>query len=117
MSGWDALKVLLTEIHDNRSNALRSYPDPNADEGRTPPFHISLAAWADDIAAMLDEHFWFLIPAGGSLSVLFLIGTSSLDATLGYAIPPGQWAIDEVLELEDRGRVRTVPMPITVSDR
>jgi hypothetical protein len=33
------------------------YPDPRVDEGRVPPFHISLAAWAVDIAADLHKQF------------------------------------------------------------
>jgi hypothetical protein len=34
-----------------------AYPDPRVDQGRVPPFHISLAAWAVDIAADLHKRF------------------------------------------------------------
>ncbi|HEX3565676.1 MAG TPA: hypothetical protein VHU17_09900 [Acidimicrobiales bacterium] len=57
MSTWDGLKPALALLRDRQPEALRAYPDPRVDEGRVPPFHISLAAWAIDIAAYLHKQF------------------------------------------------------------
>jgi hypothetical protein len=57
MTAWDDLKVLLTELAADEETPLRGYPMPSVDEGRTPPFQISLAAWAVDVAAELDSRF------------------------------------------------------------
>jgi hypothetical protein len=57
MTTWDNLKVFLTELAADEAMPLRGYPMPSVDEGRTPPFQISLAAWAVDVAAELDSRF------------------------------------------------------------
>jgi hypothetical protein len=54
---WDELKVLLTELAADEDRPLRGYPMPSVDEGRAPPFQISLAAWAVEVAAELDSRF------------------------------------------------------------
>jgi hypothetical protein len=41
------------------------------------------------------------VPAGTSKEVPILIGTASLDPALGYAVPPGEWALRILLELGD----------------
>lgn len=51
---------------------------------------------------------------GETASVPLLVGTTSLVPALGYAIPPGHWAIDAVLDLGDEGRYVTPKLPITV---
>jgi hypothetical protein len=51
---------------------------------------------------------------GETIVVPLLVGTNSLVPALGYAIPPGQWAIDAVLDLGNEGRYVTPTVPITV---
>jgi hypothetical protein len=54
---WDELKVLLSELAADEAKPLCGYPMPSVDDGRTPPFQISLAPWAVDVAAELDARF------------------------------------------------------------
>ena len=56
----------------------------------------------------------FRIPPGGEVDVPLLIGTASSNPLLGYATPPGRWAIEIPLHLEDRGIFRTPLLPIDV---
>ena len=56
----------------------------------------------------------FHVPAGESVEIPLLIGTASVDPALGYAVPPGQWAIQVTLGLEDRGNFRTPRLPVSV---
>lgn len=57
----------------------------------------------------------FTVERGRELAVPLLIGTASLEASLGYAIPPGEWAIDAILPLGKDGMRRTPPLPLTVT--
>ena len=71
---------------------------------------------------------YFRAAPGDTVVVPVLVGTASLLPELGYAIPAGEWAIQIVLELEEgdgegrhsslteRRRLRTPPLPITVTD-
>lgn len=56
----------------------------------------------------------FHAPAGDSVEIPLLVGTASRDPGLGYAVPPGRWAIEVTLGLEDRGSFRMPMLPITV---
>ena len=56
----------------------------------------------------------FRIPPGGVIDVPLLVGTASSDPLLGYATPPGRWAIEIQLNLENRGIFRTPPLPFDV---
>ena len=56
----------------------------------------------------------FRAPAGESVEIPLLIGTASNVPRLGYAVPPGRWAITATLSLEDRGNFETPLLPITV---
>ena len=58
----------------------------------------------------------FSIAAGESTLVPLLIGTASSVGELGYAIPPGEWAIYARVKLES-GEFRTPPLPITIVPR
>lgn len=58
----------------------------------------------------------FQIPPGGSKLIPLLIGTASNVGALGYAIPPGEWALDAIIILQ-AGSFRTPPLPITVAGR
>jgi hypothetical protein len=218
MTTWDDLKVLLTQLAGDEDKPLRGFPTPSVDEGRTPPFQISLAAWAVDIAADLESRFgddvtltvgalhfpsrtlrnydgsiqqppepsgepllaldeaeisvsgdievrsgWDLISEvrvrnqtpvklelqtngkltaqvidpslrrvvggyagaqrapliifradpGETIVVPLLIGTASFDPSLGYAVPPGRWAMEAVLNFGDHKR-RTPLLPLSV---
>lgn len=55
----------------------------------------------------------FQIQPGESSTIPLLVGTASLVGDFGYALPPGQWAFDVILELRS-GRYRIPPMPVTV---
>jgi hypothetical protein len=215
---WDDLKVRLTELAVDEETPLRGYPMPSVDEGRTPPFQISLAAWAVDVAAELDARFGddvvltvgalhfpsrtlrnpdasirqsplpsseallasdeaeallagdvevrsgrhtmaelrvrnrtqtglelrtngnltaqvmdplsravvggyagpqrmplvsFRAAPGETIVVPLLVGTDSFDSTLGYAVPPGLWAMEADLKFGDRKR-RTPLLPLSV---
>jgi hypothetical protein len=209
---WDELKLLLVELAADERGPLRGYPMPSVDGGRTPPFQISLAAWAVDVATELDSRFgndvvltvgalrfpsrtlqhtrpspsedpllgsdeaevslpsdvevrtgrdlitelrirnqaltklglrtngkltaWVLDPttravvggysgaqrvplrifevdSGESILVPLLVGTASFDPPLGYAVPPGHWAMEAVLNFGDHQR-RTPLLPLLV---
>lgn len=57
MTVWDELKVVLARLADERPRVLLGYPMPNVDEGRRPPFRISLAPWAAAVAEDLHHRF------------------------------------------------------------
>jgi len=54
---WDELKEILARLRDEEPGVLQSYPDPGHDEGREPPFEISLAPWAIATAEDLHNRF------------------------------------------------------------
>jgi hypothetical protein len=51
---------------------------------------------------------------GTTVKVPLLVGTACLIPRLGYAVPPGEWAIEVVLGLADRGRFITPHLPLMV---
>ena len=57
MAAWDELKVVLARLHDEQPGVLTGYPTPWVDEGRMPPFQITLAAWASATAEELHQQF------------------------------------------------------------
>jgi hypothetical protein len=54
---WDELKVILARLRDEQPGALMSYPTPDVDEGRQPPFTIRLAPRAAATAEDLHQRF------------------------------------------------------------
>jgi hypothetical protein len=54
---WDELKLVLVSLRDQEPGALMGYPMPEVDEGRHPPFAISLATWATATAERLHRQF------------------------------------------------------------
>jgi hypothetical protein len=56
----------------------------------------------------------FRVPPGGVVDIPLLVGTASTNPLLGYCVPPGRWAIEVSLNLEDRGIFRTPLLPIEV---
>ena len=212
---WDELRITLRQLESENPGPLRSFPTPSVGS-LSPPFRISLAAWAVDIAADLHARFgddvvltvgylhypsrtlrradgsvfelppppeallldpqevevtlaepvdvrsgydvtadfliWnksignfdifnptarvidprtlavvgmyagpqaavgvrFTLAGGDKKALPLLIGTASLDPMLGYAVPPGDWAVDAILPLGKEGMRRTPPLPLTV---
>lgn len=215
---WDEVRTILRQLEAESPTPLRSFPTPSI-ESRSPPFHISLAAWAVDIAANLHSRFGddvvltvghlhfpsrtlrradgselelpppdapvlkpeeaevtlphpvevrsgydlrteltiknkgmptldiytgdtltarvidpntllvvgqfagvqaaigtiYTVERGKESTVPLLIGTASLEPSLGYAIPAGKWALDAILPLGQDGMRRTPPLPLTVT--
>jgi hypothetical protein len=56
----------------------------------------------------------FCAAAGESVEIPLLVGTASIIPRLGYAVPPGRWAIQATLGLTDAGVFQTPPLPIAV---
>ena len=56
----------------------------------------------------------FCAAAGESVEIPLLVGTASIIPRLGYAVPPGRWAIQATLGLGDAGVFRTPALPIAV---
>jgi hypothetical protein len=57
----------------------------------------------------------FTAPPGQAVHIPLLIGTACSVSRLGYATPPGEWAIEVVLDFGDaHGRCITPHLPLTV---
>lgn len=56
----------------------------------------------------------FRVPPGDVVDIPLLVGTASTDPLLGYCVPPGAWAIEVSLNLQDRGIFRTPRLYIEV---
>jgi hypothetical protein len=54
---WDELKMVLARLSEEQPGVLRSFPMPEVDKGRVPPFMIWLAPWAVTTAAELHRQF------------------------------------------------------------
>lgn len=59
----------------------------------------------------------FSIPPDGTVTVPLLVGTASFKADLGYAVPPGEWMIDAIVNIEDMGVLRIPPLPVVIAER
>ena len=57
MTVWDELKVVLVWLSEEQPGVLMSFPMPEVDEGRVPPFRIDLAPWAVTTAEELRRQF------------------------------------------------------------
>lgn len=57
----------------------------------------------------------FRVPAGETRRIPLLVGTTSFEPSLGYAIPPGDWAVRTTLRLGDGRTLGTPTMPLTVT--
>ncbi|RBM12887.1 hypothetical protein DI005_31025 [Prauserella sp. PE36] len=58
----------------------------------------------------------FKVPSGATRVIPLLVGTASLDRALGYAIPPGEWALRTVVALDDGRSLLTPALPFTVTE-
>jgi hypothetical protein len=56
----------------------------------------------------------FQIVPGGTVTVPLLVGTASFTRTLGYTVPPGEWMMDAIVKVHDRGDRRTLPFPVVI---
>lgn len=56
------------------------------------------------------------VEAGATLAVPFVVGTASYVRPLGYAVPPGAWLVEVVLQLEE-GERRILPLPLRIEER
>jgi hypothetical protein len=56
----------------------------------------------------------FTVPHDGSTLIPLLVGTASFVQDLGYAVPPGDWALTVDLSLGDGRKVRTAPMAFQI---
>jgi hypothetical protein len=103
MAAWDELKAVLLRLRDEQPGVLMQYPMPEVDEGRVPPFAITLAPWATSTAEELHRQF----------------GTASFTPELGYILPPGSWGIQVPLDLAPDIRTRhrrlTPVLPLTIT--
>ena len=57
MTVWDELKPVIARLLEQQPGALTSYPAPDWDEGRIPPFKLRLAPRAAETAAELHRQF------------------------------------------------------------
>jgi len=59
----------------------------------------------------------FSLVAAGTVTVPMLIGTTSSKPELGYAVPPGAWALVVTLHFEGVGSRSTPPLALTITPR
>src|ERR1700758_914038 len=57
MAAWNELKAVLLRLRDEQPGVLMQYPMPEVDEGRVPPFGITLAPSATATAEELHRQF------------------------------------------------------------
>jgi hypothetical protein len=57
MTVWDELKRVLARLRDEQPGTLTSYPMPEVNRDRKPPFRIHLAPWATATAEQLHQQF------------------------------------------------------------
>jgi hypothetical protein len=57
MSVRDELRLVLRELSEQRPMPLRQHPGLDGEHNLLPPFHIELAAWAEETAAQLHRQF------------------------------------------------------------
>lgn len=49
-----------------------------------------------------------------TISLPFVVGTASFKQSLGFSVPPGEWAVEALLTLVGLGRRRTPSIPLTI---
>jgi hypothetical protein len=69
------------------------------------------------IGAQTMPLFSYRIAPGETVAVRLLVGTASFKQTLGYTVPPGEWMMDAIVKVHDRGDRRTPPLPVVVVAR
>jgi hypothetical protein len=56
----------------------------------------------------------FLMAPGETVTVPLLVGAASFKRGLGYIVPPGEWMMDAVVKVRDRGDRRIPPQPVVI---
>jgi hypothetical protein len=59
----------------------------------------------------------YLIAPGETAALSLLVGAASCVRSLGYALPPGEWMMDAIVKVRDRGDRRTPPLPVAIVAR
>jgi hypothetical protein len=59
----------------------------------------------------------FPIAPGETVTVRLLVGTASFKRELGYTVPPGEWMMDAIVKVRDRGDRRVPPLPVDIIAR
>jgi hypothetical protein len=59
----------------------------------------------------------FPIAPGEIVRVPLLVGAASFKRSLGYAVPPGDWMMDAIVKVHDRGDRRVQPLPVEIVAR
>src|ERR1019366_5489058 len=63
----------------------------------------------------LPRHVFHVAP-GGTERIPLIVGTASFVPDLGYAVPPGEWALRITLNLDDGRAFRTPSLPFTITE-
>jgi hypothetical protein len=61
--------------------------------------------------------FKFVIAPGETVTVPLLVGAASFTKSLGYTVPPGEWMLDAIVNVHDRGDRRIPPLPVVIIAR
>jgi hypothetical protein len=88
MTTWDELKLVLARLASTDPEPLTSWPDPDHDDGRQPPFTIELEPWAIDAARELHAQF--------GTDVRLMVGAMRYPDCLLPAPPPASPAVPEL---------------------
>ena len=59
----------------------------------------------------------FPIAPGEAIRVPLLVGAASFKRSLGYTVPPGEWMMDAIVKVHDRGDRRIPPLPVVIVAR
>jgi hypothetical protein len=109
-SGYDVRSTVLIENRDEHPLVLRT-------NGVVQSVIVDPAN-GDVIGSFADAQILPLVRVQAdprqAISAPMLIGSASLRPELDYAVPPGRWALEAILEVEEVGRYRSSQLPITV---
>lgn len=72
-----------------------------------------VGGYSGPVLAMLQT---FTVAPGVTERIPLLVATDSFVPDLGYAIPPGQWGLQAILDPAAGHAVRTAALPLTVTD-
>jgi hypothetical protein len=125
-SGYDVHSELLVSnrgttalVIENPGALLGHVLDPSTGEvvGDSAEAHAwaGIAPWVRAVPARKRPALMrFTSLPGEAVTVPILVGTASYRRSLGYAVPPGEWAAEAVLDLGTEGRRRALlPLRIT----
>jgi hypothetical protein len=61
--------------------------------------------------------FRYSIGPDETVTVPLIVGTASFTRRLGYIVPPGEWMMDAIVTVRDRGDRRVAPLPVVIVAR